>query len=417
MANRPYDQWVEKDIQFYIRNKIHEGMELEYKQTLDIGNPTKNKKLCKVVSGLANAWGGIIIVGLKEAEEAKKGSIPTELTPLTDGQIIEDAARIINDGIIPRIDTRFYPVEGVSKPGKYWIIHVPESLVGPHMVSINGENRYYRRVGFETKKMTAFEIENAYRSHFLSQRSVEKSLWQFKGDNMNQHLKGSQQAWISVVAIPRNPVHDLFSQLSFVERHSIGQLSVGVPTKSGLQGIDEFKPIYEGLLSEESWDNEKITRYYYRHVIYRSGAISIGIPLNVSGGEQEAVNPLWILHYFHDALSFIGGVFSFVRYFGTIEILVVIDGISDLPVKYGSRGYDTCTANFNTDTFSARITATINEIDMQTPLVLKEPMDILFHSFGRQRCEFYMREPPEKYNPSWIDIREKNGKRVLHVPN
>lgn len=417
MRERPYSDWEEEDIQYYIDNKINEGMNLEYKRTLDIGRPVKNAKLCKVVSGMANAWGGIIIVGLKEADDPQKGSVPTDLSPLEDGQAIENAARIINDGIIPRLDIRFYPIEGESKHGKYWILHVPESLVGPHMVSINGENRYYRRVGFETRVMTALEIESAYRSRLQAGIDVERSLEKYRGPNANQHLQWPEQKWMTVVAIPRYPVHNLFSPLSYIDRYKIPQLQIGLPTKTGLRGIDNFKPVYKGLLSEESLRNEGVDRYYHHHLIYRSGAISIGLPLNRLNFSHDSINPFWLLQDLHDALAFIGGIFSHTEYYGTVELLIRLEGINQLQVKIGGSEPLRARNTINTPLYHARITATIDEIDKHTPLLLQEPMDILFQSFGEQRCSFYHPERPGEYKSSRAVVKERDGRKYLHIPS
>ncbi|KKK59311.1 hypothetical protein LCGC14_3035670, partial [marine sediment metagenome] len=47
--------------------------------------------------------------------------------------------------------------------------------------------------------------------------------------------------------------------------------------------------------------------------------------------------------------------------------------------------------------------------------VHQEPMDILFQSFGEQRCSFYHPERPGEYKSSRAVVKEQDGRKYLHI--
>jgi hypothetical protein len=141
--HKPLATIAEADLQMLKDNEVSEVKTLEYKAELPGNSSGDKKEFLADVSSFANAIGGDILYGMKEA-----AGVPTELCgvaiPNVDAEILR-LESIIRDGIEPRIPgLATHPVRLTS--GKHAIIiRIPRSWALPHMVKLGGSSRFYSR--------------------------------------------------------------------------------------------------------------------------------------------------------------------------------------------------------------------------------------------------------------------------------
>lgn len=155
----PLTQVTEADIARLVKNAIPEGHHHDYKEAM-IGGSEKDRKdfLADVVS-FANAGGGDLIIGVREQrnEKGEPTGIPDEIVDL---EINFDKEKLrlgdlIRDAVDPRI-----PGVDMQQVGSCFVIRVPRSPIGPHMVKI-GASRFYSRHTNGRYPLNVSEIRDA----------------------------------------------------------------------------------------------------------------------------------------------------------------------------------------------------------------------------------------------------------------
>jgi predicted HTH transcriptional regulator len=135
-------------LQSLIKGKVKESLNLEYK-----GEMTNHVKLAKVVSSFANSSGGIIIFGIEE-----KDSLPVKLNPL-ESELGETIENVLLTSISRSITFKITSINStIEKNKKYFVIYVPKSSSGPHMVTSKGECRYHKRA-YSRKNFSSVPID------------------------------------------------------------------------------------------------------------------------------------------------------------------------------------------------------------------------------------------------------------------
>ena len=136
-------------LQGLIDSKIKETLNLEYKRELP-----EHKKFARKVSSFANGIGGIIILGIEE-----KDHLPIKLNPLVPdlGETVES---IIINNIDPPLPVKITSINSTKeKDKKYYILYIPKSSNGPHMVISEKDFRYYKR-GYIRKNFSSIPMND-----------------------------------------------------------------------------------------------------------------------------------------------------------------------------------------------------------------------------------------------------------------
>lgn len=118
----------------------------------------RSKDLARDVAAMATA-GGVLLYGVGEDDKGRASmSTPIELAGAE-----ERIQQIVRSGIArpPSIVVRSLPLD--EDPGRgFLVVEVPQSSSAPHMVIVDGDYRYYRRVGTTNAALTEDEVSRIY---------------------------------------------------------------------------------------------------------------------------------------------------------------------------------------------------------------------------------------------------------------
>lgn len=160
MFNKPFDQIDLQDIQDLVQiRKERENNHLEYKR--ELGNSDRDKKeFLKDVSGFANATGGFLIMGIEETDGKPDQICGT--SKIVGNQKVDEW---INNVLISNIDEKIrYEIKVLDLPGDQLVVvlHIPESLKKPHMVTYDKRNTYYIRHNTSVNAATQSEVRDMF---------------------------------------------------------------------------------------------------------------------------------------------------------------------------------------------------------------------------------------------------------------
>jgi hypothetical protein len=146
--DRPLDAIDAEALDALVRDRVSEGRQLEYKETLPGEKDQDKREFLADISAFANSAGGDLIYGIREA-----GGVAAAVVGLPDVDPDQERLRLeqlARAGIRPRIPGLRLKIihrgaDGADPP--CLLVRVPRSGVGLHMVTLGGLNRFYGRGG------------------------------------------------------------------------------------------------------------------------------------------------------------------------------------------------------------------------------------------------------------------------------
>lgn len=131
-----------------------------------------NVEIAKDIAAMATG-GGVIIYGI--GEDADK-----RLTVDRAFELAGHAERITNIVATNLSDPPKIVITRIEKPEQpthgYLVVEVPQSSRAPHMVQVQGENRYYGRDSTGNRPLTAVDVERLYRLRAEWERGIDELL-------------------------------------------------------------------------------------------------------------------------------------------------------------------------------------------------------------------------------------------------
>lgn len=159
---KPVTQLTFSDIQALVDSEEPESITLEYKREIET-SPGAKKELAKDVCAMANSQGGYLIVGM--AEQDHRAVMPERFVDRMLGQqkVEEWLEQVVNSNIAQRVGARIRAVP-VSEGAEECVvvIQIPQSPRVPHMVTTEGEKRYYVRHNFQTLAAEEYEVRDMF---------------------------------------------------------------------------------------------------------------------------------------------------------------------------------------------------------------------------------------------------------------
>jgi hypothetical protein len=153
-------------IQELIDSEVAENLTLEYKRELPTGQSEQKKEFLFDIAALANAAGGDIVYGIvdRKGDDKQSTGIADRVSGMRLSNVQTEAARLsqlIRDGIAPRLAG--VAMQEVSHPeGDVLVIRVPRSWNKPHMVTIDGTNKFFGRTTVGKYPMSVEEIGRVF---------------------------------------------------------------------------------------------------------------------------------------------------------------------------------------------------------------------------------------------------------------
>jgi hypothetical protein len=204
----PVDRATYEQVAALTTKKVREDADLDFKRSnIYIVDGDGKEELAKDVSGMANARGGLLIVGIEEDEQACANAVaPVATSDKITGQM----EQTLRSRVVPWLNgTEIRPVECPDAPGTgFYLISVPRSPLAPHAVRSTGPDKprycYAHRAGTTTRWLDETEIANAYRDRFkLAQDHAAQALSLFEnGPFLPLDQVSATDTWLELALIP-----------------------------------------------------------------------------------------------------------------------------------------------------------------------------------------------------------------------
>ena len=273
IVDKPIAQVTEAELVQMIANGEMEGKRIEYKRILELDAKAGSKgvekddpkrKFLASIASFANASGGDMFFGI----EAKDGK-PISITPMADFN--SDAVKLrLQDFIRSHIQPRLFGIEfqEVSVEGGHvFVIRVPKSYNGPHMVTFGGDDHFYLRGTNGRTRMDLEEIRSAFTFSETVTERVRKWRMERIGNILADELPRTlvRPARIVLHVMPLSAFSGIFKTdvLSIIrETENLAPINAAY----GLVNLD-----FDGAYSHNgSYENQMATAYTY---VFRNGCI------------------------------------------------------------------------------------------------------------------------------------------------
>lgn len=175
-----------------------EGPDLDFKRDTYGSRDKDRKALCGDVGGLANANGGLLILGM---EEDSQGRATRDA-----GVDISDAERLrLHQTVIANVQPTptfdIIPVEDPDRPGTgFLIIWVARTATAPHAYIQNNSLLYPKRIGTQTVWLTEALVAEAYRARFAGLADRISEAARIERDFTTR--LDSRQSWLVATLVP-----------------------------------------------------------------------------------------------------------------------------------------------------------------------------------------------------------------------
>lgn len=160
------DELTADHIQELIDAEVAESLTLEYKRELPSGQSEQKREFLYDVAAMANAAGGHIIYGIldKRGQDNQSTGIAEGMAGLSLPNVQTEIARLSNlvrNSIAPRV-TGIAMQAVTHADGDALVVRIPKSWSRPHMVTIDGVNKFFGRVATGKYPMSVDEIGRAF---------------------------------------------------------------------------------------------------------------------------------------------------------------------------------------------------------------------------------------------------------------
>jgi len=163
LLDAPIHEIEEVNLETLVADGVREDVDLDFKQSHYGSSDSEKRELASDIAAMANERGGLIIIGIRDEEDAAK-----ELTPvdLVDG--LEARYRqVVASNAAPNVAFDVHVVVAADEEKKgYYLLAVPPSSLRPHAVRKNNDLRYPRRNGTTTRWLNESEVADMYRDRF-----------------------------------------------------------------------------------------------------------------------------------------------------------------------------------------------------------------------------------------------------------
>jgi hypothetical protein len=316
--------------------RMPEDIDLDYKRedAYTATGPGGLDELAKDVTALANARGGLIVIGIAEDSQGCAHSL-SEVT-VSDKKIGQMYSGL-RARVVPYLpDVWISNLESVNGSGTgYVLITVLASAIAPHAVRVTSRPQYSfaRRVGRTTAWLEESEIAALYRDRFrLAEEHRDKVLKVLElGSEWTRRIRPKRSAgriWLDVALVPSVPADRLvdsahISGLSgFFKEHS----KPGAAPHPVLKVFEGQTPgVLRGRLRLEPHANSTAMEAYADGRVYLR--TEVGWPPSHEGSAPVlnfTIMEYWLLTLLHAAAAYS----EWAGAYGDVDVLAVLTGPS-----------------------------------------------------------------------------------------
>jgi len=215
---------------------------LEFKEALLLDTSRQKRDLLADLSGMANGGGGVVIYGIAERRGLHEAGLADRVAPLLDKTLLARLHDLTRDTIRPPL---MFEATSVQAEGGYvLVIELSAPTLGPHMIEVAEEFRYYTRIGTSVVRMNEQQVRDA---HMLVARRLDRRSQVWREHEMPPRLEPGP--WLSVSVVPLEPLTPRF-RAAEIHRPAFGHWAeLGhLLTVSGLgSAIDNLRMWAHGL--------------------------------------------------------------------------------------------------------------------------------------------------------------------------
>ncbi len=383
-----FEDITEADLLDLITDQIREGQHIDYKRDINLAPPKAKPEILRDVSSFANAAGGDMVIGMDET-----GGLPTKLTGLTgtdfeqlEQQILQSCRAHINS---PIMGIRFRTVK-LTAGGDAFLIRIPKTWNGPHMVMIDGENRCWTRDQSGKRKMDIPDLKQALA---LSESAAER-MKRFRMERVGNVIAGE-----TPVPLYSNQciILHLLPLLSFTGNLQVDPATLGELELPPMGHGTGWRPTFtfEGKMTYTTRGDAPAFTYM---LVFRNGIIE--------GVESSSLEPrhdgnlkgkkLFFSFHFGMLIDALGAGLKVYRklgvstpVFGTVSLTGVKDYRMHIPQEYGGGGWG---LPVNRDTLFLP-EFMIQDLNGDPQFILKETFDVWWQTCGYDSM------------PKWVEKR------------
>jgi hypothetical protein len=341
------------DIQALVDNEEPESVTLEYKREIDT-SPGGKKELAKDVSAMANSQGGHLIIGL--AEEDHRPKIPDHFVDRMLGKqkVEEWLEQVLNSNIQQRVDLRVRPISVPDRSAEcVVVVQVPQSPRVPHMVTTDGEKRYYVRHNFQTLPAEEYEVRDMFERSQRITLEVEEYLrrqgWldaedkDFGANNLTRRLgrvdpeldEESRQPGptpvISFVACPSS-IQEWINTASQEVRHWLDPIRRVYYPGGPFIPRDQWQDTLEGLLYMKRFSRQTVSagpliaRYLHVH---RTGYVEHVYPDGRRLDDFVFISLILLAGRFRQFLGFVSDFYRYAKIPTTVCVMLNLANVEE----------------------------------------------------------------------------------------
>lgn len=255
------------DVRSLGSRNIGESLRMDYKEEL---KPTKGgrKELAKDVSALANAEGGLLVVGVRDPEREGDPPKPEDFVGLA---AKETLARDVESSLLGSIAPPLYPSvrltedyfeDAASGERRRFLIIGAAPSPRLHQVTADGDNRFYVRAGYQNRRMGVEEIRLRLAAEATAEERLDR-LAEEEFARVDRVFDGGPR--VTFLAVPTRPHRPAVEPALDTSRRQLGmymgrQSPQHVPSRipeilsPGFDSSKTFLPAGDGA------------RYFYRSV-------------------------------------------------------------------------------------------------------------------------------------------------------
>jgi hypothetical protein len=170
------------------------------------------RDLASDVAAMANTAGGVIVLGVREDDQARAVDAPgVDIADAQVGRIRQIVAALVS----PMLDFDVVRVPDETHAGHgFLLIEVPRSALAPHAVLVNESLRFPMRNGATTRHLAEPEVAAAYRTRLSGQAQRGARVEAVEAEVRNQ-IDRSESPWIIVSLVPDLPGDFTITKASF----------------------------------------------------------------------------------------------------------------------------------------------------------------------------------------------------------